>query len=228
MWFVMPRGRERSSAASQTFMASLAGYRDVFRNGYFWRMSLTAGIVQGGFVALQSLWIGPWLDRVSGFTGTERADRLFLFNFVLLLSFLALGWLAPRVSAERSALARIVTLGTLLVVALELAIALVPGTSAWLIWLGYGTAATVYTLVQPRVGQAFPQHLAGRALTGFNLVIFSWMFLSQWGFGVAIDAARASGLTEAQSFRAAMIGLAGLHAACLLAFVLWPRRWGGR
>jgi sugar phosphate permease len=228
MWWVLPRGREVRNASAQSFLSSLAGYRDVFRNGYFWRMSMTAGIVQGGFVALQSLWIGPWLDRVSGFSGAERADRLFAFNFVLLLSFMALGWLAPRVSAARSALARIVAIGTLLVVALELCIALAPGPSAWLVWLGYGTAATVYTLVQPRVGQAFPQHLAGRALTGFNLVIFSWMFLSQWGFGVAIDAGRAAGLAEPQAFRAAMIGLASLHALCLAAFVLWPRRWGGR
>jgi hypothetical protein len=114
------------------------------------------------------------------------------------------------------------------VVALELFIAWAPGPSSWWIWLGYAAAATVYTLVQPRVGQAFPQHLAGRALTGFNLVIFSWMFLSQWGFGVAIDAARASGLSEPQAFRTALVGLAGLHGVCLAAFVLWPRRWGGR
>lgn len=228
MWAVLPRGREAANPTAQRFIESMAGYREVFRNGYFWRMSMTAGIVQGGFVAMQSLWVGPWLDKVLGFSGSERADRLFAFNFGLLVSFMALGWLAPRVSPERAALARIVAWGTLAVVALELSIALAPGPSSWLIWLGYATAATVYTLVQPRVGQAFPQHLAGRALTGFNLVIFSWMFLSQWGFGVAIDAARTSGLSESQAFRVALSGLACLHALCLVAFVLWPRRWGGR
>jgi predicted MFS family arabinose efflux permease len=228
MWTVLPRGRESRNPSPQRFLESMAGYREVFRNGYFWRMSMTAGIVQGGFVAMQSLWIGPWLDKVLGFSGHERADRLFAFNFGLLLSFMALGWLAPRVSPERSALARIVAWGTLAVVALELCIAFAPGPSSWWIWLGYAAAATVYTLVQPRVGQAFPQHLAGRALTGFNLVIFSWMFLSQWGFGVAIDAARASGLNEPQAFRTALIGLASVHGACLAAFVMWPRRWGGR
>jgi sugar phosphate permease len=233
MWFVIPRGRESTpsgaaGAGSLSFLASMAGYKEVFRNGYFWRMSLTAGIVQGGFVAMQSLWVGPWLDKVLGFAGDARAERLFGFNFGLLLSFLALGWLAPRVPDERSALARIVVIGTAAVVALELAIALASGPSAWWVWIGYAAAATTYTLVQPRVGLAFPAHLAGRALTGFNLVIFSWMFLSQWGFGVAIDLARDAGLPEADGFRAAMIALAALHALCLTAFVAWPKRWGGR
>ena len=89
-------------------------------------------------------------------------------------------------------------------------------------------AATTYTLVQPRVGLAFDSALAGRALTGFNLLIFSWMFASQWGFGVAIDAFRAHGFDEVAAFRGAMTAFAGLHVACLVVFVAWPHRWGGR
>jgi nitrate/nitrite transporter NarK len=228
MWVVLPRDHERARAGGASFVASLGGYREVFSNGYFWRMSMTAGVVQGGFVAMQSLWVGPWFGTVLGFHGGDRADRLFAFNFGLMLCFLALGWLAPRVGTERAALARVVAVGTAAVVLLELSIARAAGPSAWWIWFGYAAAATVYTLVQPRVGLAFPSHLAGRALTGFNLVIFTWMFASQWGFGVAIDAFRARGLDEVGAFRAAMASLAGLHAACLALFVAWPKRWGGR
>lgn len=228
MWVLLPRGKERRDGPVQGFGASLAGYRDVFRSGYFWRMSLTAGVVQGGFVSMQTLWVGPWLDKVLGFTGGERADRLFAFNLGLLLCFLALGWIAPRVGQGRAALARVVTVGTVTVVLMEFLIAWAAGPRAWWIWIGYAAAATTYTLVQPRVGLAFPSHLAGRALTGFNLVIFSWMFASQWGFGLAIDAFRAMGHGEPQAFRVAMLFFASLHAACLVLFVAWPRRWGGR
>jgi predicted MFS family arabinose efflux permease len=228
MWLLLPRGRERRDGPVLGFGESLAGYGEVFRNGYFWRMTLTAGVVQGGFVSMQSLWVGPWLDKVLGFDGAARADRLFVFNFGLLLCFLGLGWIAPRVGHERAALARIVAVGTLAVVLLELAIAWAGGPRAWWIWIGYAAAATTYTLVQPRVGLAFPAHLAGRALTGFNLVIFSWMFVSQWGFGLTIDAFRGLGLTEPQAFRASMTGFAALHVVCLALFVAWPRRWGGR
>jgi sugar phosphate permease len=245
MWTVMPRGREphamqakqslgdSGSVASAApppmpFLASMAGYGAVFRNGYFWRMSMTAGIVQGGFVAMQSLWVGPWLDRVLGFSGVAGAERLFLFNLGLLLAFLALGVIAPRVPSDRAALARVVAWGTAAVVALEVVIALNTEPDRWWLWIAFATAATVYTLVQPRVGLAFPPELAGRALTGFNLIIFSWMFLSQWGFGVAIDLIRTSGLAEDQAFRQALLGLAGVHGLCLMVFMAWPRRWGGR
>jgi predicted MFS family arabinose efflux permease len=227
MWALLPRDHEPrpGATAPPSFVGSLAGYREVFASGYFWQMTTTAGVVQGGFVAMQSLWVGPWLDRVLGFEGAARADRLFAFNFALLLCFLALGWLAPRVGPARADLARVVTAGTVAVVALEAVIAWADGPGAWLWWLAFGAAATVYTLVQPRVGLAFSPHLAGRALTGFNLVIFSWMFASQWGFGLAIDSFKAAGLTEAMAFRAAMASLAALHALCLVAFLRWPGAW---
>ena len=231
MWLLLPRDHEHArapGAPAASFLASLGGYREVFASGYFWRMTMTAGVVQGGFVSMQSLWVGPWFGTVLGVQGAARADLLFAFNFGLMLCFFALGWIAPRIGTERDALARIVARGTALVVALELAIAWAWGASAWWLWVAYAAAATVYTLVQPRVGLAFPARLAGRALTGFNLVIFSWMFASQWGFGVAIDAFRDHGLDEVAAFRAAMVAFASVHAACLLLFVAWPRRWGGR
>ena len=231
MWVLLPRDHERvrePGMPAVSFVASLGGYREVFASGYFWRMTMTAGVVQGGFVAMQSLWVGPWFGTVLGAQGGARADLLFAFNFGLMLCFFSLGWIAPRIGTERAALARVVTRGTAAVVVLELAIAWAQGPSAWWLWVAYAAAATVYTLVQPRVGLAFPAHLAGRALTGFNLVIFSWMFASQWGFGVVIDAFRGRGFDEVAAFRAAMVAFASLHAACLLLFVAWPRRWGGR
>jgi len=226
MWTVLPRDRERKSAVpTPSFLASMAGYREVFRHGYFWRMAATGAVVQGGFIAMQSLWVGPWFNKVLGMSADQGADRLFVFNLVLLASFLALGWVAPRVDAGRQALVRIVAIGTAALIALEIAIALAEGTGAWRLWLLYAAVATHYTLVQPRVGMVFPSHLAGRALTAFNLVIFVGVFLSQWGFGVVIDAFRTHGQSETAAFRSAMLVLAGMHAASLALFVLWPRRW---
>ena len=214
MWWALPRDREPDGTRAPSFVASLAGYREVFRDPWFWRMALTAGVGQGGFVAMQSLWVGPWLDRVLGIGGVALAERLFVFNLALLLAFLALGWLAPRVGSGRRALERVVGAGMIAVVLLEVAIATSSGPSAWWWWLAFGAASTVYTLVQPRVGLGFPPHLAGRALTGYNLMLFTWMFATQWGFGVAVDAFRAAGWDEPGAFRAAMLGLAALHAAC--------------
>lgn len=224
MWWGLPREREPDAPAEASFVASLAGYREVFRDRWFWRMALTTGIGQGGFVAMQSLWVGPWMARVLEHQGAGLAQRLFVFNGVLMVAFMALGWLAPRVGAQRRTLERVVGAGMVVVVALQAAIAVATGPSAWLWWLALGVASTVYTLVQPRVGMAFPARLAGRALTGYNLLLFAAMFVTQWGFGVAVDAFRAAGWDEAGAFRAAMLGLAALHAACAVPLLLGARR----
>jgi lipid-A-disaccharide synthase-like uncharacterized protein len=66
------------------------------------------------------------------------------------------------------------------------------------------------------VGQAFPSALAGRALSAYNLVIFSGVFCIQWGIGLAIDAFRQAGLDEASAFR---LSFAILGGCCALSYI---------
>ncbi|OYU73451.1 MAG: hypothetical protein CFE45_37285 [Burkholderiales bacterium PBB5] len=85
---------------------------------------------------------------------------------------------------------------------------------------------SVVSLAQPAVGQAFPRHLAGRALSAFNLMIFAGVFAIQWGIGLAIDALRRGGMDAALAYRWAM---GGYGAACALAFMwLHLGRWQQR
>jgi MFS family permease len=225
LWVLLPRGREGRGGTPLSFMSALGGYGAVFRNSYFWRMSIPGAMMQGGFVALQTLWVGPWFVRVLEMSPERSAEHLFWFNLFLLGCYLLLGWLAPRVGQGREALVPIVAIGTLFVVAFEVGIAFAGGPSAWLAWLGLAAAATHYAMVQPRVGLVFPPELAGRALTAFNLVIFTGVFFTQWGFGLVVDAFGAAGQTDVEAFRSAMLTLAALHALGLVLFLVWPRLW---
>jgi hypothetical protein len=78
------------------------------------------------------------------------------------------------------------------------------------------------SLSQPAVGMAFPAHLAGRALSAFNLVIFAGVFAVQWGIGLGIDAFKAAGLAEVDAFRAAFGLFLGGCVLSYLWFVLAP------
>ena len=51
---------------------------------------------------------------------------------------------------------------------------------------------------------AFVPTLAGRALSSFNLLIFSGVFVVQWGIGLAVDGFRALGMMEVHAYQAAM------------------------
>ena len=62
---------------------------------------------------------------------------------------------------------------------------------------------------------AFRAGLAGRALSAYNLVIFTGVFTVQWGLGLLIDGFAAMGLRQVASFQAAM---AILLCCCLAAY----------
>ena len=65
-------------------------------------------------------------------------------------------------------------------------------------------ACTVISLAQPAVAMVFPSELAGRALSAFNLVVFSGIFVVQWGVGLGIDAFVAIGMAQTAAFQSAM------------------------
>ena len=111
---------------------------------------------------------------------------------------------------------------------LESAVVVAPepaGAGAWAFWC---VACTVVCLSQPAVGQAFEQHAAGRALSAFNLVIFTGVFGIQWSIGLLIDAAVARGHDEALAFRFALAVFWGLSLLSYLWFLLSPRKRAAR
>lgn len=193
------------------------GYSVVFGNRVFLRSAPIGFFNYGGLIAVQSLWAGPWLTRVAGWTAEQAAQGLFLINVCMLLAFMSWGALMPRIVRRGWTSDRLITLGlplNLVVLAGIVGLAAPAGAAAWALWC---VSMTCVSLSQPAVGQAFPPHLAGRALSAFNLVIFSGVFIIQWGIGLMVDVAVSWGWSVASSFRGAF---ALYGAACLLAY-LW-------
>ena len=196
--------------------AGHGGYRRVFRHPAFIRMAPMGFLVYGGMVAMQALWIGPWLTQVVGLSASAAARGLFIVNLSMLVAFFCWGLVMPR-------LIRIGWSGERLI-----AWAWWPGVVclACIVWRGPDAGAgwwalwcvltSVVSLSQPAVGQAFPPALAGRALSAFNLAIFAGVFALQWGIGLAIEAMQARGASVIEAHRWAF---GGFWLACLLAFV---------
>jgi predicted MFS family arabinose efflux permease len=211
-WLVPPDARVSSQP-----QASVGGYRQVFAHPVFVRMAPMGFFVYGGMVAMQSLWIGPWLTQVTGRSAVGAAQGLFLVNLAMLVAFLSWGLLMPRLiragwAGERLIAlawpANVLCLGAILWQGPE------AGPSLWTLWC---VCASVVTLGQPALGQAFPAALAGRALSAFNLLIFSGVFALQWTIGLGLDALLAMGWPVVQAYRL-VFGL--FMAVCTLSF-LW-------
>lgn len=184
------------------------GYAEIGRHPLFVAMAPLGFVVYGGMIAVQSLWAGPWLTRVSQQSPGQAAQGLFVINLSMLVAFLGWGALMPRLARQGIDASRLMAWGLPLSLLVLLAnVWLGPGAGAghWALWC---VACTFVSVSQPAVGAAFPPEQAGRALSAFNLVIFSGVFCVQWGIGLLVDALQGWGWAEGDAMRAAFAGLA--------------------
>ncbi len=201
------------------------GYRALLRHPAFVRVLPFGLLNQAGFMAVQTLWVGPWLVDVLGFGPGRTAQILFLFNIALLAGYLLLGWLAPRRARDPVESARLVMVGAGLTLVLQAAIVAWTAPAAWLLWPLLALCASTLSLILSTLSLSFPAAVAGRANTTYNLLVFGGSFLIQWGLGVAIDLFREAGLPQGDAFRAALGGLLGLQLVGYLWYALVPRLW---
>lgn len=208
---VVPRWQQATAAAAanstQAVLDDDGSYREIWRSAYFWRMTPIGFFSYGGMVAIQTLWAGPWMTQVAGWTAGEAAQGLFLVNLAMLMTFWLWGMITPGLARKGVPVERLIAWG----------LPLSFGVIGVLVWMGpeIGSAAaagvalfcvtsTFVSLAQPAVGMAFPSHLAGRALSAYNLVVFAGIFVVQWGIGLLVDAGRGMGLEKPAAYQAAL------------------------
>ncbi len=206
---------ERVGSAGGARAAS-AGYAAVWRDPTFLRLAPMGFFHYGGLIAVQSLWAGPWLIEVCGWTAAAAAEGLFVINAAMLLSFMAWGSVVPRLYARGWSAQRLIAAGAPLSLgALGVALWLGSAAGTW-VWVAFCVGCSVVSLSQPAVGLALPAALAGRALSAYNLVIFLGVFFLQWGIGIAIDLLRATGWDTLSAYRG---GFALLLVCCVASYV---------
>ena len=213
----------RQAAADRSVNVDAQGYRAIFANPYFRRMALLGAVHQGGFMAMQTLWAGPWMVTVLGLTVAQTSQILFLFNFALMLSYLALSWWAPRHisygGSKGLPVLKVVAIGLTGSVLIQLLMLLLPFAWAWILWIVFAVTVTVTTLAQTHVSLSFPPKQVGRANSAFNLTLFIGAFSIQWGIGLVMDLFIARGWSASTSLRMACGAYLLLQVVALLAFV---------
>ena len=200
------------------------GYRQVFRHPAFVRMAPMGFVVYGGMIAMQSLWIGPWLTQVAGRSAVGAAQGLFIVNLAMLVAFFTWGLVMPHLIRRGWAGERLIAWAwwpSVLCLGFIVWQGPSAGPLAWALWC---VLTSVVSLSQPAIGQAFPAALAGRALSAFNLLIFAGVFSLQWTIGLALDVLQARGASVLSAYRWTF---GGFLLACILAFV-WRGAWQWR
>ena len=202
-WKVPPWRRDADAATPSSAAPESSGYRIVWQHPYFRSLVPLGFFSYGGFVAIQTLWAGPWMVKVTGSTALGAATGLFWLNLSMLSTFWIWGLVNPWLVRRGLHAQRLIAL--CMPVSLVVLVACIVGGSSthWWGWALFCVSSTVISLAQPAIGLAFAPSVAGRALSAFNLVVFSGVFVVQWGIGLLIDAAAALGLGTVASFQAA-------------------------
>ncbi|MCX7233413.1 MAG: MFS transporter [Burkholderiales bacterium] len=194
-------------------------YAMVWRDPFFRSLLPLAFFSYGGLLAVQNLWAAPWMTEVAGYSALQAATALFWINVAMLCTFWVWGMASPWLARHGLRAERLVELGlpaSFLVLAVLIGFGNTLSDWTGACWALYCVCCTVVSLTQPAVGMAFAPALAGRALSAFNLVIFSGVFLVQWGIGLGVDRLVALGLSKPEAFRATM---ALFLLCCVVAYI---------
>lgn len=205
------------------FWANMRGYKDIFIHPYFHRLGILGLVNQAIFVAIQTLWAGPWLMQVNGLNKDQSSAVLFFLNLILLLAYLLMAWIAPRhIKSGRSegvAVETVVAAGLGAALLLQIALLLWVSVHSWVLWLVLPLCVSVGALIQTHLSLSFAAELAGRTNSAYNLLIFVGAFCAQWGIGALIDSFAATGMSAAGAIRAAFAVCVVLQSGALLYFV---------
>jgi len=192
-----------------------SSYKTIWTHPYFLSLVPLGFFNYGGLQALQTLWAGPWMTNVSGFSPLQAATNLFWVNFSMLLTFFIWGFIYPyfhkRGISSDTIMIRCVPLSFL---ALGFIIYSGENVNGFHFTL-FLIASVFVSLAQPAVGMAFPNAIAGKALSSYNLILFLGTFVVQWVIGILIDLFKSYGFNTLQSYQAAFSVFA---VCCILSY----------
>ena len=170
----------------------------------------------GGVMAIQTLWAGPWMLNVAGYSELQSATGLFLINITMLFAYFIWGYILPKISEIGIDTMKLIKIG-LPISYISLLIIILAGKAAGAIYFTiYILTSIVISLTQPAIALSFDKKLAGKSLTSFNVLLFSGTFFMQWGIGLIIDYCKYLGFEQIKSYQ---ISFSVFLIVCIFSYV---------
>jgi MFS family permease len=216
VYLVVPE--KEGSRSEETLAEQLAGIRTVFAGPVFWRIVPWAVAAQAAYLSILGLWSGPWLRDVAGYPRMAVANTLMGLSLAMIVGYFAFGALAERLARRGIRPMAVAARGMIAFMVVQLLLALQPVTLTVPLWLLFGFSGTACILPYAVLSQELPRHLAGRANTGLNLLVFVAAFAAQWSIGAIIGLwpQNPAGGYHIDGYRAAFALILGLQLVTAL------------
>ena len=185
IFFVVPDRKAEGGGAG--LRDQLGGIGRVYSSFVFWRIAPWAVMTQSTFLAVQTLWAGPWLRDVSGLDRTGVANGLLLIAAAMIAGFALIGAVAERLSRLGIKPLHVAAMGMGLFMVVQALIILEWTALTKPLWILFGFFGTTGIITYAILSQSFPGNLAGRVNTGLNVMLFVTAFGMQWGIGEVIN-----------------------------------------
>ncbi len=230
LYFGLPVRKRNGLEKSKSSEANLSwkSYKPILTNPFFWRILPLGTFCYGGFIAIQTLWFGPWLIEVMNYPPSQAAQIVFGFNTVLMLAYLFNAWILPKIARKGIDTMRYMTWMVGASMLMQAGSYFWQTPFVWIWWYLFAITCASFVLAQSIIVLYFPKHYSGRVSTTYNLTLFIGAFIVQWGIGHLLDLGIALGWNKTSAYDLALAVFLAIQIAGFIWFLLAPKYFPAR
>lgn len=165
----------------------LSELRQLYSSWSFWRLALYSVFAQAIYMAILSLWMGPWLRDIAAMNESNMASVLLWATAAMIAGSLAFGTITDRL--RQYGVQPIMVCGTGVIIFVGFQLLMVSGLtiSPYIIAVGFSFFGASAALNYAIIAQSVAPELSGRVSSSFNLVVFILAFSLQWLMGAILS-----------------------------------------
>lgn len=191
----------------------------------FWRLAPLAIMGQATYLALNSLWIGPWYSDVMGMPDAEVPNLLFICAAGIALGYLANGFVASKLKDSfKISVFQTTVISMAIYTVLLFGVVFFPqyGNILWPLFVFFGPFSL---LTYPVFSSMYEPALSGRVQSTYNMYVFIMSTVIQSGMGFIIDLFEPISETtyNPQGYHVSILILAGILTFTILWAIFYRR-----
>ncbi len=180
-------GTHEAKHHATSLKAMLTSVGQLYARPLFWRTALCTLFSNGAYMAIQGLWMGPWLRDVGHLPRAEVAQVLFWSTAAMVAGSLSFGALTDWLARHRVRPVTVCGGGVAVFLLCQVLMLWPNGMPFWLLAVAFSYFGTAGAMNYAILAQGMSAALTGRVSTSFNLLIFLAAFGLQWGLGAVIN-----------------------------------------
>jgi predicted MFS family arabinose efflux permease len=158
----------------------------ILKTPLFWRIAPLLGLTSGVQIGIQTLWAGPWMRDVMGFSREEVARHLLYMAIAFMIGILSVGVIADRLGRRGIGPMQVMLGFNLLYFVAQAILVLRVESLVFPAWLMVAAFGQVAVLAFPWFAAHIGKELAGRANASINFTMFVCAFAAQYLVGLII------------------------------------------